>query len=355
MKKRIIQLLAGYNRADAISEVARNMRRVFRRWGYSSDIVCEATHTLTELSEDARTLEQYREEASAEDLVILHLSMGSSANEAFKRLPGRKAIFYHNVTPAHFFEGLEQTRQLEEGRKQVESLAGTTEVNVAVSEFNASELREMGYKNVNVLPLLLNLDHCRRPIDRATLKEYDDGCVNIVFVGRCVPNKRIEDLLATFYYFQNYVEPQSRLIHAGSFAGMEQYHAMLLAFAHDLALERAEMIGSISQARLNAVYQTADVFLSMSEHEGFCIPVLESMVHDVPVLAYEAAAVPETLDGAGVLFREKRFDVVAEMLGELVRNTSLRNAVVNEQRDRLTRYEQRDLAGELAVLLKPLL
>ena len=109
------------------------------------------------------------------------------------------------------------------------------------------------------------------------------------------------------------------------------------------------------QDELNAAYKASSVFLCMSEHEGFCIPLIEAMVHDVPILAYAAAAVPETLDGAGVLVREKRYDLIAEMMGRLVRDQALRNAVIQGQRDRLARYEQRDLAGELRRHLGPLL
>ncbi len=352
---RLIQLVAGYSRGDAISNTARAMRDVFRSWGYPSEIVSETTRILTELREDAWTLEQYRKTATGNDVVLLHLSIGSPVNRIFKNLPGRKVILYHNVTPPSFFEGLEQTKPLEEGRKQVAELADTAELNLAVSRFNASELEAMGYTQVQVLPLFIDFTALRKPLDKPTLQRYQDGHVNILFVGRCVPNKRIEDLLSTFYYFQRFVEPRSRFIHVGSFAGTEQYHAMLLAFAHDLSLERVDMLGSIPQAQLNAIYSSADVFLSMSEHEGFCIPLLESMAHDVPIAAFAAGAIEETLDGAGILFREKRFDLVAELLGRMINHQGLRRAIIEQQQQRLKRYQQVHLADKLKTLLLPLL
>ncbi len=354
-EKRFIQLVAGYSRGDAISNTARTMRGLFRTWGYSSEIVSEKSRILTELFEDSWTIEQYQQTASADDIVLLHLSIGSPINDFFKTLPGRKIIFYHNITPPHFFEGLEQTRPLEEGHIQTKDLAGIADLNLAVSRFNASELEAMGYTNVQILPLFIDFDALKKPTDKATLQRYRDGHVNILFVGRCVPNKRIEDLLCTFYYFQRFVEPRSRLIHVGSFSGTEQYHAMLLAFAHDLALERVDMLGSVPQAQLNAIYSSADVFLSMSEHEGFCIPLLESMAHDVPVVAYAAGAVQETLDGTGILLKEKRFDLVAECLGQLTRNKALRKSLLDQQKRRLQRYQAAPLADELKQLVTPFL
>jgi glycosyltransferase involved in cell wall biosynthesis len=275
----------------------------------------------------------------------------------FAGLPCRKAILYHNMTPPEFFRGLQEqiARDLQKGREQTKQLAGTAEVVLAVSAFNARELETLGFRDVGVFPLVVDFGRLRTRPNRRTLKQFKDGLVNVLFVGRCVPNKRIEDALAAFYYFQKYVEPRSRFIHVGSFAGTEQYHALTLTVLRDLQLENVELTGAIRQDELVACYRSADLFLCMSEHEGFCIPLIESMVHDVPILAYEAGAVPETLDGAGVLFARKDFAQVAEMMGRLVRDDAFRGAVLRKQRDRLTAYEHRDLAGELKKHLAPLL
>ena len=203
--------------------------------------------------------------------------------------------------------------------------------------------------------MFLDFDKLHDTPSTATLSKYDDGLTNILFVGRGAPNKCIEDLLGAFHYFQKYVEPDSRFIHAGSYAGIETYEGLLRTRVHELELANVEFTGSLPQPALNACYQRAHVFVSMSEHEGFCIPLIEAMVNDVPVLAFAAGAVPETLAGAGVLFKEKRFDLVAEMLGRLVRDADLRTAVLARQRQRLDLLEHRDLEGELRAHLAPLL
>jgi len=154
---------------------------------------------------------------------------------------------------------------------------------------------------------------------------------------------------------QNYVDQEARLIHVGSFGGLERYHALLQAKAYELRLERVEWMGSLSMEGLRACYQCASVFLCLSEHEGFCIPLVEAMARGVPVVAFAAAAVPETMDGAGVLVREKRFDLIAETIGDLTRRTDLRAAVINGQKARVERYLNTDFAGRWRGLLAPLM
>lgn len=355
--KALHQFVAGFTHGDAISNEALVLRGLFRSWGCESDIFCETRRILPELRNEAKDAAAYRAAAKPDDVVLLHLSVGSIVNQVFADLPCRKAILYHNITPAEYFRGIQEeiARLLAQGREQMKSLAGKAAVVMADSGFNAAELRELGYGEVSVLPLVLDLQRLRAAPNRAMRKRLDDGLVNVLFVGRCVPNKRLEDCLTAFYYFQKYVEPESRFIHAGSFAGTEQYHALLLTMTRDLHLRNIELLGAVRQDELNACYRASHLFLSMSEHEGFCIPVIEAMASDLPVLAFDAAAVPETMDGAGVLVREKRWDLVAEMMGRLVKDPALRGAVIEGQRRRMARYEQRDLAAELRARLGPLL
>ena len=353
----IHQIVAGYANGDAISNEARTMRALFRSWGYESHIYSEQKRILPELRGDARDLAAHRGDFRPEDVVLLHLSIGSDVNDLFPALPGKKAILYHNITPPEYFRGVqEQTAHvLARGRQQAKALAGTAAVVMADSRFNAEEIAALGHADPKVLPLVLDFSTLRSKPDRRILRQYRDGMVNVLFVGRCAPNKKIEDLLNAFYYFQRYVQPASRLIHVGSYAGMEQYHALLLTRARELQLKNVEMVGSVRQDELNAYYGVAKAFLCLSDHEGFCIPLLEAMAHDVPVVAFAAGAVPETLDGAGVLLGEKRHDLIAEVLGRVAEDEFLRAAILKGQRERLARYERQDLAADLKRHLAPLL
>lgn len=333
------------------------MRALFRDWGFDSNIYCEQRRILPELRAEAFDLHELRQTGQPEDVVLLHLSIGSLANDVFRDLPAKKALLYHNITPPDYYQLVQPSTaaDLARGRKQAAGLAGVATVNLADSAFNASELSTWGYPPAAVFPLMLDFEKLGGTPDRAVLRQFGDGKVNILFVGRCAPNKKIEDVMSAFAYFQKGVEPHSRLILAGSFAGTERYHRLLVTMARDLKLENVVFTGSIPQAQLNACYRSAQVFLCMSEHEGFCIPLVESLVHRVPVLAYAACAVPETLGGAGVLVHEKQFEAIAEMMGRLSREPALRAALLAGQDKRVFQLKTRDLARELRVHLAPLL
>ncbi|MBA4388788.1 MAG: hypothetical protein C0404_12465 [Verrucomicrobia bacterium] len=355
----IHQLVAGFTSGDAISNEAIVLQRIFKSWGFDSDIFSQTNHTLPELRSKSRDIFTARKVMGPADIAVLHLSIGAPVNEIFAALECRKAIIYHNMTPPAYFDLVNRrvAMELEKGREHVAMLAGRAAVNTAVSRFNAGELETAGYRNVRVLPLVLDLDMLVAHPDPKIIARYRDGRKNILFVGRGVPNKKIEDLMTAFFYFKKYVEPASRLIHVGSYTGMEKYHFLLTARMRDLGLANDDVVltGMVPQAQLNAYYDIADLFLCMSEHEGFCIPLLESMLHNVPVLAYSAAAVPETLDGAGVLFSRKDYADVAEMMDRLIRDQQLRAGVVEQQKKRIQRYKALDLAAELKQCLAPLL
>lgn len=353
----IHQLVAGFTRGDAISNEALALRALFRSWGFESQIYCEPHRVLPQLR--AQTYDAARAEKMLrpDDLAILHLSIGSAVNDIFAALNCRRAIIYHNMTPPNFFRGIQEqiARDLEWGKKQAEALSGSAEVVFAVSKFNAEELKTMGYRPVHILPLMLDFSLLRSRPDRGILRAIKDNKTNVLFVGRGVPNKRIEDLLGAFHYFQKTVEPNSRFIHVGSYTGLERYQALVQALVRRLDIQNTIFTGNVSQTELNAYYAGAHLFLGMSEHEGFCIPLIESMVHNVPVLAYAAGAVPETLAGAGIIFREKRWDYIAEMMGTILKDARLRAQIISKQQERLRRYENGNLAAGLRQLLQPLL
>jgi len=354
--KAIHQFLASFRPADAISNEALVIRKLLRSWGYRSEIFAETQVSLPGSGPGIKDLRDCGEIASG-DAVLLHLSSGSRANTVFKSIECRKALLYHNITPPEFFRGLQEqaAMAMRRGREQMERLAGAAEVVLADSTFNADELVAAGFGEVETMPLLLDFDMIAAKPDRRMLARLDDGKLNILFVGRCAPNKRLEDAVAALYYLKNYIEPEARLIHAGSSVGMEQYHALLMTRVRNLGLTGVELLGEVTQSELSACYRAATVFLCMSEHEGFCIPLLEAMAHDLPILAYDAGAVGETLAGSGVLFAEKRFDELAEMIRELARNDELRKSVIDGQRRRLEEYRRRDLESELRGHLAPLL
>jgi glycosyltransferase involved in cell wall biosynthesis len=355
MAKAIHQIVAGYTNGDGVSNEARIIRDLFRSWGFTSEIYSETRRILPELRHEARDASQLRADLGPDDRVMLHFSIGTELNLLFRDLPCKKILRYHNITPSAFFKAFnpDVASQLDRGREQLDLLAGCADLNLAVSGYNARELEDAGYTDVKVFSLILDLDRIQAKPSRKVLVEMDDAKAKVLFVGRMAPNKRIEDLLHAFYYFQKFVHPESRLVHVGSWAGMEMYYAMMEAQKKKLQLEDAGFYGAVPEAHLSAYYQAADVFLCMSEHEGFCIPLLEAMVAGIPVLAFDSSAVAETMDGSGIVFTEKHFDEIAEMLGRLVNDVPFRRSVIEGQFSRIERYRKRDFAKELREMIDP--
>ncbi len=355
----IYQLVAGFRSGDAISNAALLMREVFRGWGCRSEILVQRSSVTADLMDDTLPLEA-AEKLGPDDIVILHLSIGHPINLLFPELKCRKVIVYHNITPAKYFALLSQSvaRDLEEGRRHLKMLAGVADLNLADSNYNASELVEAGYKDVKVFPLPINIDSLLRGgTDPNTRFDLVGDFHNILFVGRVAPNKKIEDILKVMFYLTK-IEPRTRFVHVGSEAGSEMYFSMLNAQVNALGLTKTHVkfMCGVPQDILNTCYATADAFLCMSEHEGFCAPLIEAMLHQVPVLSLASAAIPETLDGAGVLFSPPPdFLEIAETTAEVLRNQTLRDQIIARQNKRLDAFRNRDLSADMRTLFAPLL
>lgn len=353
----IHQFVAGFRQNDAISNEALCLRDVFRQWGCRSEIGCERRRT------DPQTLKMVHEARdlaatlTPEDIVLLHLSTGSPLNAFFASLECRKVILYHNITPPEFFGRINPvlSAELAEGRRQAAKLSAVADLNLADSRFNADDLLGMGYDRVEVFPLVMDFARLTDDIDRSMQGRFADGTLNLLFVGRCAPNKRIESLLRVLHVLQKSHGRRSRLLHVGSHAGAEIYYSTLLAQARELALEEVRFLGPLNQSGLNACFAAADVFLCLSEHEGFCVPLLEAMIHDLPVAALKRGAVPETLGRSGIQFARLDFALIAETVLMLADDRSLRQGVLAGQRTRLDDYRHRDASAELRELLAPLL
>ena len=190
----------------------------------------------------------------------------------------------------------------------------------------------------------------RRPaLDRI----LDDGLVNFLFVGRIAPNKKIEDHIKLAEVYKRYVDAYYRFIFVGRFDAVPRYYSTIRALMAEYRLlpDRFVFTGPVPDDELAVFYRHAAVYLSLSEHEGFCVPLIEAMAADVPVLAYAAAAVPDTLGGAGVTFAPKDLEHAAELLGALAFDDDLRGRVIAGQRQRLLDFGDSRITRELQNIL----
>lgn len=344
----INQWIPAAHRGDAIGDSARRVRQLLRAQGYRSEI-----YALTiddDMREDARPFED--PEARRGDLTIFHFAVPSLMTAAFAALPGGRVLQYHNVTPAHFFApydpGLFRIAAL--GRHEAATLAEHTDLALADSEFNRRELEAMGFRRTAVMPIAVDTARLTSaPLHPALEKILRDGLTNFLYVGRIVPNKRIEDIIRLAEQFKRYIDAQYRFIFVGRTDGLPRYYAAVRSLIErfEMLPERFVFPGVVSDWELAAYYRTASVYISMSEHEGFCVPLIEAMAADVPVLAYASTAVPETLGGAGVLFDTKDMEYVAELLGQLAFDPELRESVLQRQRERLRDFSDETLVVRL--------
>jgi glycosyltransferase involved in cell wall biosynthesis len=208
------------------------------------------------------------------------------------------------------------------------------------SEFNRRELEEAGFPRTGVMPIYLDFARYREPPGPVLSRLLDDERVTLLFVGRIAPNKRQEDLIRVASYWKRFISPDVRLLLVGKPPRRRHYFDALQSFLYEEGFTPAEVMlaGHVSHDDLLASYTRARVFLSLSEHEGFGVPLVEAMLMNVPVLARRAAAVGDTLGDAGVQFEELRIDEVAEMAHLLATDEPLRAAVLAGQRRRLQAF-----------------
>jgi glycosyltransferase involved in cell wall biosynthesis len=180
-----------------------------------------------------------------------------------------------------------------------------------------------------------------------TADRFDDGWTNVMFVGRVIPNKKFEDVIRAFHVYRTRHNPRSRLLLVGSYSGFERYLTMLNGLVARLGTPDVHFLGHVSNEELTALYDVADLFLCASEHEGFCVPLIEAFYKQVPVLAYAATAVPATMDGGGVLYDTKDPFEIARVMAAILDDADVEEAVVASQDAALQRLLAKDFAGTL--------
>jgi glycosyltransferase involved in cell wall biosynthesis len=345
--RRVHQVLATLGYGDAIGHEVLGIQRVLRGAGFESDIFVEtADRRLESLTRDYRDL---IEESHADNLLIHHFSIGSRASRVAYALPDRMALVYHNITPPEYFIGVHK-RLVElcfHGRRELRAYVDRVVLALGDSEFNRRELADAGFRDTGVLPVVPSFAHLDVPPSHLLTERFDDGWTNLLFVGRVIPNKKLEDVIRFFHAYKTGHNPRSRLLFVGSYSAFETYLMMLHDLVARLRLPDVHFLGHVSNEELTAAYDIADVFVCASEHEGFCVPLMEAFHKRVPVVAFAATAVPATMDGGGVLFESKDPALVAALIEAVAGDARLREAVLDAQDHALERLLARDFGRTL--------
>lgn len=323
---------------DAMSSHVFALRSRLREWGYESNaFAVEAKPGAPDVLAYRRLFRTLR----PTDMLILHFSIGHEVFDQLAKLEARKVLVYHNVTPPEFFTGLNDHAAVHArlGLRQLAGLAPRVDLAVGVSEFDSNDLREIGFANVATVPILIDWSLYDVAPDESVLASMHSRRPRILFVGRISPNKRQDDLIRMLAYYKACIDNEAQLYLVGSFGDQPQYHARCVSLRDTLGLQGSVIFtGPVPQRALVAYYKRASVFCSLSEHEGFGVPLLEAMHLGLPVVAYDAAAVGETVGGAGLLLPRKDLAESAEACAVVVQDESVRAGLVAAGRRRVSAF-----------------
>ncbi len=360
MTRRVDQWVPALHRGDAIGDSTLLMREALRSWGYISDVY---TYNQDQ-GLSAIPFGQWREGA-ATDVVIFHYPMGSPMDPAFANLGCRRILQYHNITPPHFFAAWDHEiyRILDQGRKGLAGLVSATDLALGDSEYNRAELTAMGFRNTGVLPIAIDFARYQEEGNAALKKRYADSRTNLLFVGRIAPNKRHDLLLKLLSYYKKKITPAVRLLAVGKLPRREtgvgapieaHYLDTLIRLYSDLGLEPADVVftDGVTHEEMLGYYESAHVFISMSEHEGFGVPLVEAMLKRVPIIAWRGTAVTETLGEAGLLFDQPDIASMAEAAALLAKPGPAREAILRGQDLRVRDFATENTLAKLRAIVE---
>jgi glycosyltransferase involved in cell wall biosynthesis len=348
------QFLTSYSYGDAIGNEALAIRDFLRAQEVDSDIF--TLHFHPRYAHQVRNYLEYDRFSDPRNMVIFHFSIGSPVTKKFLRLCDQKIIIYHNITPYHFFLDYHRilAKDCFKGRMELKSLADKVDLALGDSEYNRRELEEAGFKRTGVLPLVMDLAKFDLPVLPVLKELFADGKSNFLFVGRIIPNKKIEDVIKTFHLYQKYFNPDSRLFIVGEYRGFERYFSALQGLIGELRVRDVHFSGHVPLAEVVSYAKLSHLYLHLSEHEGFCAPVLESFHLGIPVVAFDAGAVGETMNHGGMLVREKDFFKIAALCNEILTRPELRRPLLASQEKALGKYRQQRTGKILLSFLRTL-
>lgn len=343
---RLIQIAHALTLHDGASKFVQKLDGMFQKLGYDTEIFA---HKLDERIQNDHIQTMDKFDGTAEDIVIYHMTTGTSFNKWVANYPHRIVLYYHNITPAKFFFGNAWGSWLKciQGRRQLKSIVKNTFYAWGASEYSCEELRALGIREAKPLAAIVEPEKfLERPMVQAIYDKYHDGKLNLLIVGRGVPHKKQDEAIEIVRYYKEHINPKVRLIIVAnmkpSFA--KKLHRMVEQYKMQNDVVFA---GSVSNDELCTWYRVADALLCLSEHEGFCVPLVEAMVFDKPVFAYAAAAVPETVGRAGVILSDKDPEKTARIIHATLEDEAVMKQLAEERCCRLKELSYENIFAQV--------
>lgn len=344
MTPHVYQYLPDLMPGDGVSGSALLIDRILAGMGYQTQIF--ADHISPEFESRARPRETYQDHGN--NILLIHHAIAQPFHEWFFNLHDRRVMIYHNISPAHFFsEGSLQYEISKAGRQQLSLWQDKFAGSIAISEYNGLELERLGYQNIHTIPLVVDLKRFEIiQADQKILQQYENT-FNLIFVGRIVENKCQHDLIHAFAALDR---PDTRLFLLGG-TSSPNYHQYLDTLISGYGLkDRIHFTGKVSDEKLWGYYQASHLFLCLSEHEGFGIPLIEASFAGIPVVAYGSSNIRSTLGKNGCIIQSKNAREVAAILSQLIENPEMRHRLIKSQQENLKRFHPDNLANMLAML-----
>ena len=347
-RRPVFQVMESLEVGDAVSNITRRNAKLLAALGHSPRIL--AYYPPLEVEGETIPLHYALKEPDCG--LIVHYWNYSRNAWFLPSVRGPKAIHFHNITPPDFYPRYsEMYYRVQRGWRQLSELADSFALVVGDSRFN---LREFARHITSPRPALhiypvIEKDDDQEPCDEEQLARLrGSGETNVLFVGRIARNKRQDRLIETIDWYHNNIDRRVHLWLVGDDQSDQEYSGALHQLRGSLpSRDKVTLTGKVSGARLAAFYRGADIFLCGSEHEGFCMPLAQAMVADVPVVAFAAAAVPETMGKAGVLIHRWDIPRVAELLHVVLTDDALRARILEGQRRNLIRFSEAEARGRI--------
>lgn len=345
MSYRIDQFVAAVAPGDAITNQALTWRELLARNGIGGEVFAQHVHPA--LAEVVHPLGMAPRDGSP---ILLRYSLWSDAAGLALRGTAPMGLVYHNITPSHLVQPLDPVvaRLCREGRRELPAFRRRASVTIADSAYNARELIDAGWDAVDVIPLLLDLP--MPPPARASVPPM------LLFVGRIVPSKCVDDAIRVLAHVRRHHVPDAELTVIGAFSDVGTYRADLLKLVSDLDLDGVvHFRGRVSDAERDSAYASSGVFVTMSEHEGFCAPLLEAMSRGLSVVARASGAVPDTAGAAALLIPGRDIPLAAEAVAEVLVNADTRRGLRTNAVRRIAEVGPTAIEPRILAVLDPLL
>lgn len=343
---KVVQVLDALDFGDGVSNDVINKYKLLRDIGFETEIYSKWVNDKVK----NYTINIENMSLNEDDILLHHFSGECHCMDEIMKQKCKKILVYHNITPTEFFKQETNAKHCSNGEKQLLKYSKEYDYFLADSQYNAQCLQELNVaQKVDVLPIMVDFEKLKK---YKNLARKESSETNFLFVGRIVENKKIEDIIEIFYNFYYKINCNSKLILVGNTECSKNYYLNLISRINELQLQNNVVFtGKVSDEELYHYYNIADVFVCMSEHEGFCIPLLESMYFEIPTIAYESTAITSTMGEAGILIQEKDFKYISKLIYEILKNSSINSKIITAQLDRINKFEKNYIEKSIIELI----